>query len=361
MWLGGDGFDMYSATADVQRCPEQWDVSNSSQYLIASANAHFRFGGSPGGFLILGNQSVTAVFLESVDFPGGVHPNTLFVNFNILHTQGGGSRMGFVLKDGANNQVGFWSEGGTFVVTAGDIATTVLATAPAGLCPLTVACHLQVKIVIHPTAGSVEVRRFGAATATWLVTGLNTRNGSANSYATRIRFKSNSADGVYMDDLYWHDDTGLAPNTFMGDVRCMHYSPNADDSVQWSRNTGATNASAVDDPPSQVGISGNDGDATYNFSNTAGQVDRFLMAALSPVPDSIICVQSKMNYRMDDAGPHTCRLRVTSGATVVDNPIVSCTNQYIFTQQANPVNPATGSPWTVAEVNAMKLGYVIVT
>ena len=351
-WLVGDGFDFYASSSELANNPLVWQ--SISQCTFGPAP---RF---PGGqALQLGNTSVTAGNVFTAQF---TNSQTLFVNMNIIsggnaHVNGGTTQtVGFTLRDTtANIQCGvFLRNGGDFVLTSGGIGTTVLATSSV-LMPLANQwAHIQVKIFISNTAGTVELRLNEATSASWSATGLNTRNGSANFFANVVHLTSNSAAGESSDDFYVFNDQGAAPNNFQGDVHAVRQFPTSDVAISWARNTGPNNCLAVDDPTE-------DGDATYVATLTVNATDTYGMTALSPTPTQIVAVQTKYCARMDDAGPHTMNAQLTSGGTTVNLPTMNVLSTYSYVSQAYAQDPNTSAAWTPTAVNALLTGIKCLT
>lgn len=346
-WLVGDGFDFYASAADLTANPLTWQ--SISQAVLRTSGARF----PPGNYMNLGNDSVTAANLFTAQF---ANSQTIFVNYNCqttqAHVNGGTSGCnGFTLRDGTGNiQCGLFLEnGGTFVLTSGTINVGGLARSPV-LMPLASQwAHVQAKIFIHNTAGSIELRINGSPTASWTASGLNTRNGSANFYANVIHWTSTSASSDFLDDFYAFNDQGAAPNNFQGDVHAVKQFPTTDVAITWARNTGPNNCLAVDDPTE-------DGDATYVATLTVNATDTYGVAPLSPTPTTIVGIQTKYMARMDDAGPHQMNAQLTSGGTTVNLPTLNVVSTYQYVTAAYPQDPNTSAAWTPTNLNNVLLG-----
>ena len=339
-WLVGDGFDFYGGS-DFPN-PAIWQAASFVSLYGAS-----RFPAGPSGqtgqSLMLGNQSLTAGNISTIQF---TNSQTIFVNYNILtsqaHVNGGTTQInGFTLRDtNANIQCGVYlRNGGDFVLTTGAVGTTVLATSPV-LMPLAGQwAHIQVKIFVHNTAGTIEMRINGSTTANWTASGLNTRNGSANFYANVVNLQSTSSSNDVADDFYVFNDQGAQPNTFQGDVHAIRQVPFTDVAITWTRNTGTNNCLAVDDLT-------DDSDSTYVSTAVVNNVDTYALTMLSPTPNSIIAVCPRYSARMDDAGPHTLNAQLTSGGTTVNLPTMTTTNTYALASAVYVTDPNTGLAWT---------------
>jgi hypothetical protein len=352
-WLVGDGFDTYAGAGELAISPNIWQ-SVSQCTLIGGSSVRF----PPGVALQLGNTSVTAGNASTAQF---ANSQTIFVNANIIsataHVNGGFTEtIGFTLRDTVSNiQCGLFLEnGGTFVLVTGAINSGGIVRSPVLMPNSNQWAHIQVKIFIHNTAGTIELRINGSTTANWTASGLNTRNGSANFFANVINWQSSTAAGESVDDFYAFNDQSPAPNTFQGDVHAVHQFPTTDVAISWARNTGPNNCLAVDDGQQ-------DGDATYVATLTPNAADTYGMTALSPTPTAIICVQPRYMARMDDAGPHTMNGQLTSAGTTVNLPTMNVASTYAYASAPYPQDPNTGLAWTPTAVNAILLGIKCLT
>jgi hypothetical protein len=346
-WLVGDGFDFYNTAADAAGNPDIWAVAT----FVILQQGGTRTG--LGNWMFLGNNSATNGNLTTVTF---ANSGTIFVNMNIrsgqAHVNGGTQQcVGFSWQDAGNKNGGvFLRNGGDFVVTTGGIGSTVLATS-SNLCPThNTWYHIQVKIVIHNTAGSVELRLNGSATASFLATGINTRNLTANFFANSVNVNSNSptaGDGI--DDFYVFNDQAPQPNTFQGDVQAIQLMPTTDVATAWVRNGGTNNCLQVDDARQ-------DGDSTYVATNVVNAVDTYALTALATTPEGIVAVCPKYVARMDDVGPHQMTAQLKSGPTTVTLPTYTFAgNTYAYQQATYTVDPNTSATWSAAAVNSLQL------
>jgi hypothetical protein len=340
-WEGGDGFDFHNAVGDMVVAGSVWTSTGGGGFL---SGASTRFG--VGQAYSIPGTGAGAFVTQTFG-----NDTTIFVNFawNIATTLSGSTvYFGFALRDTTNNQVGVYMRSdGTILVTNGAFNGTVLATWT-GAFGGNQWNHYQFKIVINNTTGSVEMRMNGATSDTQSVTGINTRNGSANNYANNISFYGSSTNTA-IDDAYWFNDQGAQPNTWQGDVRAVQLMPASDSSVTWTPNSGANNYSRVSEAHQ-------DGDTSYVSTNTINNVDLYAIAALATTPNAIINVALKSMARMDDAGPHTYKQRLSSGGTTSDssNLSLSTTYQWLWTNYST--DPHTSAAWTFAGINAALIG-----
>jgi hypothetical protein len=99
-----------------------------------------------------------------------------------------------------------------------------------------------------------------------------------------------------------------------------------------------------------------DGDTTYNLSSTVNQEDLYEVADLPVTPAAIIGVVSKAYLRKSDAGTRQGMLRTRSGATDANGVDTAVSTTYTYLSRVDTTDPATGSAWTLAAVNALKIG-----
>lgn len=212
-WIAGDSFDYYGSNLDLPH--SVWDSTNSGGGgLTTSSGNGTRFGVGQGYQIGTLNDQFTKTF--------GSNESTLYVA--VAHYKNGalgGTTIDWhiVYKDGANNQctICFVSDG-SIVLRAQWITGTVLATFP-GAYSGTLWTQWQIRVVIDGAAGEIRIRKNGSVTDTFVATGLNTRGGSANNYATNLSIGGNG--GHFIDDLLFFSASGAAPNTWVGDVRAI--------------------------------------------------------------------------------------------------------------------------------------------
>jgi hypothetical protein len=339
-WLIGDGFDFYNAAADEILPGTIWAAQNAGPSTTTrfGAGLSLSFGGTSSISSIVFGNSTTIWVNFAYEITGGFTASGT--------TQG----FGFQLIDGSSNQLGvFLRNGGDFVVTAGTLGGAVLATSPVIYSGTGLWHHLQFKIVINNTTGSVELRVDGNTSNDWTATGLNTRNGTINSQVNKFAIPSVSTVSGLMDDFYVFNDQGVAPNTWQGDVRAIQLMPTSDSSVTWTANSGANNFS-------RVAENRQDGDTSYVSTSVVNNNDKYGTASLSTTPLAIVGVQTKMLARMDDAGPHTVKSRLTSGSTNADSANLTCASNYQWIWQINTIDPNTAAAWTASAVNAATIG-----
>jgi hypothetical protein len=212
--------------------------------------------------------------------------------------------------------------------------------------------YIEIKVVFHQTAGSVEVR---VAETVWVsTTGVDTCN-TANQFANNI-FNVIGANlaGHSFDDLYLCNAAGSGANNFLGDCRIETlYPTGAGTYAEWTPSAG-TNFGAVDE------ATAND-DTDYVSSSTVGQRDTHATGNLVTATGTVRAIQPVLTARLGTAGARTLASLIrTAGNDVAgaDLPILS--SNYLQYTGLQELNPDTGVAWTIAEINAAEFGMKVI-
>jgi len=224
--------------------------------------------------------------------------------------------------------------------------------------PMNIWIYLEIKVKIHDTAGTIEVRVDGQTV--FSASGVDTRNagtGICNSITHYVQSANPPADYSFkMDDYYLLNNAGSAPfNDFLGDVTIEYAQPSGDSSVAWTPSAGA-NWDAVNDSQATTTPVTTD----YVSSSTDDQSDLYTLPSASAVaPSDILAVASYGYADKTDSGSRTVALtQELSGSTVQssDLPLRYSGNggpQYLrYIRDLAP----DGAAWTLTKRNSMKTG-----
>jgi hypothetical protein len=351
-----DSFDHY-ATADLQA---KWTANVLGSQFVNSILASGRRGS--GCFRIAPNgvqSSSTITYLNKTLAP--VDPTTCIIGvaFAISSATVPGT-LGLpvaTVRDGSTTQLTLRLNNNlTLSVLRGSPSGTLLGTTASAISAGSFA-YLEWKVVIHPTAGTVDLRINGVSALS--LTTQNTRNTANNSWNNITLGPPDSVGSIWgtiagtvdWDDLYVLDGSGSAPlNGFLGDVRVdARYPTAAGATTAWTPSTGA-NWAAVDDAAPNA-------DTDYTASSTVGQTDTFTTQDAPVVGATIYGVQHCLNLKKMDAG--VCAVAPVVRHSGVDYPgadLVPST-AYVYGLQIAAVNPGTGVAWTEAGFNAAEFGY----
>lgn len=236
----------------------------------------------------------------------------------------------------------FFTRAGT---TIGLVGTTALA---AGSW-----YYLEAKITISDTVGVASLRINGVSELNGA--GLDTRNAGTSGVVDVVGLAgvTGLTATVDFDDLYICNAAGTVNNDFLGDIRVEAIFPTAEATYSaWLPSVGTDNALNVDESPPNS-------DTDYNSSATALDKDTFAMTNITPTSGTIKGVQPCLFARKDDAGTRVIAPMSRQGATdYVSATTHSIGDAYAYHTQIMELNPATGLPWTIADVNTnSEFGY----
>ncbi len=162
-------------------------------------------------------------------------------------------------------------------------------------------------------------------------------------------FQAGGPDGgtSSIDDVYICDDTGAHCNTFLGDIKVLDFLPTSDgDLTDWTPSTGSTHYTLVDETTPNT---------TDNISSVVvTNTDLFHFQSVSAI--SLYALQIVHTVKTASGGANTIASasKISGAVYIADNLEVPATYQPRI--NILEVNPATGLPWTGAQVNASQFG-----
>jgi hypothetical protein len=351
--LATDGFE-------VKDIEERWVSGSGSWVGTGNLSGAGRFGGDVSVF-----QSVAST-----------------VYYHRMFAESGTIIVGFAYKANGLNSSGFdipicafWGDARTtehiyiglqstthkIVIRRGNWGGTTLATSASAAVPNNAWCYIEVKVVLHDTTGSVEVRMDGAAAVS--VSGADTRNGGtlATMSSVMIGSQANFAASptLFWDDFYICDTTdgtatqGAPLDDFLGDVRVRTLLPSgAGASTQLTPSTGSNYDNVNDAPPVTT---------TYNFSSTSGHRDTYGLPNPSiPGTDTVVAVAAYMLAQRDNTSAISMKQAVKSGATVAYGSTRALTTTRTPYLDVLAEDPNTSAAWTSSAVDAMEIGAEVV-
>lgn len=246
--------------------------------------------------------------------------------------------------DGATAQVSVTIEtDGSVKVRRGGAGGTVLATSSAGVITAGVWFHLQLSVVYHGSAGSVELRKDGT-TVVASASGVNTIS-TANLYANKIQLIGAPGAAQSFFKGVWISDQG-----FQGACQTeVLYPIGVGNSSNFTPSGAATGWQATDDPGE------NDGDSTYAAGVNVGDTDTYAMANMAATTGTIKGVKSNNNWRTD-AGARSGARVIRIGSTNYVGATVSANASYTVVGEVLTQSPTTATAWTIAEINGIEHG-----
>ncbi len=207
--------------------------------------------------------------------------------------------------------------------------------------------HIQIKLVVHSSAGTIELRLNGSTTPEIVGTSLDTGSSGIVSFGWGAQ-----SQGARLDDLWVVDTTGSAPtNTWLGDTRIETIMPTVEGAnTAWTANTG-TKVSRVNDSGAF------DGDTGFIYSNTLGDRQTFTLSDVGTVTGTVYAVQTNLIARKDLTAFRSIAPVLRIGSTNYDGTTTTGLAQgYLSYQQLYDRLDPSGAGWTVSTVNGMEAG-----
>lgn len=209
--------------------------------------------------------------------------------------------------------------------------------------------HIEMKILFHASAGTIELRVNGAV---WMsLSGIDTLPVSSN-YMLFARSNGNLAADtakMYVDNFYVWDTTGSINNNFLGERNVVTLLPNADTATAtWTKSTGVNGYALIDNVPP---VSGTD----YLESSATNDASVFELTTLSNPNTVIKAVQTYVFAEKTQNGPGEIRFGPrAAGVDDLSATTVLTQSQYLYFTKVSELNPATGLAWAVSDIAALQ-------
>ncbi len=350
MWLYGDSFDGYTDLStrynSVGVNGQAISVGNgrfgTNCVRFTNGNGRILKGVAPGSSTSGGFASMA--LLHTPNLPGY---NLTFAN--IWDGTTGFGHVCFVHND--DGSISAWRQTVNQQPLQFQFGVFIGAT-PAGLIHPSIYSSVEVYAKIHASAGVIRVRVNGDEVLT--LTGQNTKNPSASGLWTGWYFGLEFNAGITcIDDLMLYDDfdnSDGGPTDFVGDLS-GEFCPvsGAGTHADMTRNTGATNASCVDENPP-------DDDTTYVEDGTVGHLDTYTHSGLTRIVSGIRCVQVVTVAKKTGAGTRAITGVIRRSGTDYPGADEYLGTDYTVGLDSRPLDPVTSSTWSAANVNASEIG-----
>jgi len=202
-------------------------------------------------------------------------------------------------------------------------------------------------------------------TATWDAanTGVNTANqGTAGADRAVLSWDTGGTDRVSMTDIYLLDSSGSVNNDFLGEIYIEALDPDGNGTTtQWSLAGGAASLEdAINEAASIQSVAEDDKGVT---SDVTGQIELATMSDLVLITNTtIVGIQVRMYGKMDTTGSRNIEFfyRKTTGSPAqVGSGKLLALSSTAFAGAADTLeqDPNTSAAWTIANINAMQLGF----
>lgn len=203
---------------------------------------------------------------------------------------------------------------------------------------------------VDPVASTIEVHVDGVSVFT---TGTNVLiPGYIDSLVLCATSHAGPVTGAVVDDLYVNDATGSYNNTFWGDTRIISIAPNSDGDIQTMipSRAGAHYNLVNEVPP--------DEDATYVAATAVGQEDTYNVPNLGTTNNvgTLHALQVMAYCRTEFGGLVKIKGVVRKAGVDYLGPENSVPAVWTGLPSLFETNPATGAPWTVADIGVTQFG-----
>lgn len=340
MILWADGFDAYGAD-EAQMADGLWASSSGDLVTtpVRTGTHSYHLSGNTDGRRVFGGPLVTAG-VAAAFFLGALPASDNTTNCFTFADAGNIPQVTIAID--TTGILSAW-RGGPGV---GDHYNTKLGDTGAPVLTANAWNHVEAKVKIHGSTGTVEVRVNGAT-----VLALSGQNTGSAGETSQVRFDVNGAFtlGYYLDDLVAWDTSGSLNNDFVGDVKVFTDLPNADTAdVDWTPLTGSDRYAMIDEVPA-------DGDTSYDESTTAGDKMGVTFPALDAAVAQVLGVILVTKTKKTDAGACTLQVSIDSGGSQDAGAANPITTAYTYRFDVFETDPDTAAPWVPAAAGAAAL------
>jgi len=210
---------------------------------------------------------------------------------------------------------------------------------------------IEVHVKIDDTTGALDVRVDGVDDAAFAG---DTKPGAETTFNT-LRYHGGSNTSYY-DDLAMNDTAGGADNSWCGDGKIILLKPNANGDVSGLTGSDADstdNYLLVDDFP-------HDTDTTYTEGSVTDDYDSYNLAASGLTSVSILRVFAECRARDTVAEGGTMALMLETNATEYTGSDQALLTSYLgYTGTQYTTNPQSAAAWSVAELDALQVGFKV--
>lgn len=214
-------------------------------------------------------------------------------------------------------------------------------------------CLVEVHIKLDDVNGKIELKINGLLDLT--VFSGDTKPGTATTI-NGIRFGGYSDQ--WFDDIAINNISDAVDNSWCGDGHVINLTPNANgDSSQFVGNdsNSVDNYLLVDEVPS-------DSDTTYVQSATPNAKDLYNLTPCNlPADYKVLYVWAEARVKDTTTGAGTIKLLVKTEATEYESADINLSTVYAKRiGTLYNLNPNTGLPWTIAQLDALQVGIKVV-
>lgn len=182
--------------------------------------------------------------------------------------------------------------------------------------------------------------------------------GGTNTTSTNIAFNGLATNGtITIDDVFVINNVSPSPlaNTDMplGPKTITTIRPSSDNSVQFTPDSGSVNYSRVNETSA-------DEDTSYVQDNNSGHVDLYGYSSLGFTPGSITSLQVTTRAKNPASGSISYKTRCSSTGTTSDSGAIVANSNYTHNHMVYDQDPHTSAAWTASGLAAARFGLTVV-
>lgn len=323
---------------------------------IAEPKDHASFGSFQGGYATVGGREGMNSYLRPLNVAEEDDGITVGASFN--SSNGGLDRL-FELEsdDGSFVQMilQVYPPTRKYRIWRGkpESGGTIIGESDPNMVPFGVWTHLEMKVKIADSGGSVELRR--EETTIILATGIDTRFGGTDALIDRVGFARNGFgenNFSICTDIHIITEGGASPTSFVGHHRGYWLDPTSQGN--YNEQPGSDGNST--DTHLLVDELGTPNDADYYGSATDGARQTFGMRDLTPTVGTVLSMMVRARNIKTDAGAKKLRSLIRRSSTDVAGAdwIVDVAADSDYTLY--PTDPVAAAAWTVTTINDTEVG-----
>lgn len=342
-----DGFDNYSASADITR---NWNGGSMSGWTYNST------GGILGGGCIraasVASPSLYTPALFNIGQGTQVGGAGWFKASAAPASNSSSERLLGLVTNALGNAGPFINISTTGVLLLKNASNSTILTGSTNVCDN--AWHF-LEFSLAMQSGTTAVCRLYVDTVMNWNGSFTTPGFNGNAVGWFLGCTSNASNTYTWDDLFFFDNASPSPQVGdfpMGGKLNTTLRPASDILAQFTPLTGPTNYPNVNEQAP-------DEDTSYVQSGTSGQADEYLYGALGFNPISISMVQLVTRVKNPSGGTITYKERCHSGATTSDGPAITAPASYQNSRRILNQDPNTSSAWTPSNLASAKFGYTV--
>lgn len=210
--------------------------------------------------------------------------------------------------------------------------------------------HFEVKVTIDSLVGAVKVRREGITICD--ISGVNTRNSAIDSSVYSVAMSYPSSGGsvsMHIKDFVVWDNTGSRNNDFLGSVQVIRLKPDSDIAMAWNKSSGAVGWDLLNDAPPV--------DTNY-IAAIASPIPAAAEMTLTDLPANVTSVKAVLPITRStktDGGDGSLQAGIKSSGSTGSGANRPITTAFTYYWDVQETDPATGTDWTPAAVNAARI------